>query len=243
MWQTFSGADEQALTAVADHLVSTTQVSGVLIGAGFAVVIPAVAALARLLDIHAARLAVPLFAVGAGLTLADLTFGLKSLMTWPPGHPWCRCRRGTGPMHDWGGALFTTGTRVLGAVALLACGCEVLRRRALARWFGWVAVAAAVAMLAQLAAFGGLLPFPQFLAFLALGAAVLARSRRGQGAGQDRGVLRGNRRNHQTVEPGVCPPSSSNVLPGGARPSSSSTAMLQVKGCDAVFGTRTFRWR
>jgi glutathione S-transferase len=43
----------------------------------FAVAIPAVAALARVLDTHVARLAVPLFAAGAGPTLADIAFGLK----------------------------------------------------------------------------------------------------------------------------------------------------------------------
>jgi hypothetical protein len=91
-----------------------------------------------------------------------------------------------GPMNDWGGALFTAGTGVLGAVALLACGWEVLRRGALARWSGWVTAAAAVTMLGQVAAFGGLLPFPQFLTFLALGVAVLVRSGRGQGAGGHR---------------------------------------------------------
>jgi len=87
-------------------------------------------------------------------------------------------------MNDWGGAMFTMGTGVLGAAALLACGWEVLRRGALARWSGWVTVVAAVSMLGQVAAFCGLLPFPQFLIFGVLGVAVLVRSRRGQGAGE-----------------------------------------------------------
>jgi hypothetical protein len=181
LWKTFSGTNQEALQAVADHPVST-QVSGFLIGAGFAAAIPAVAALARVLDTQAARLAVPLFAAGAGLALADIAFGLKvsydlairsSNMPVPSWYE---------PMNEWGDALFTAGTGLLGAAALLACGCEILRRRALARWSGWITVVAAVAMLAQVAAFGGLLPFPQFLTFLALGAAVLLRSRRGQAA-------------------------------------------------------------
>jgi hypothetical protein len=62
---------------------------------------PAVAALARVLDSHLTRLAVPLFAVGAGLALADSAFGLKvsyDLATGPSFEPppsWY------GPMNDW----------------------------------------------------------------------------------------------------------------------------------------------
>lgn len=69
MWKTFNGTNEER-KAIADHPVST-QVSSLLMGAGFAVAIPAVVTLARVLDTHAARLAVPLFAIGAGLTRSD----------------------------------------------------------------------------------------------------------------------------------------------------------------------------
>jgi hypothetical protein len=180
VWKAF-GTNEEALQAVADHPLST-QVSSLLIGAGFAVAIPAVAALARVLDTFVARLAVPLFAAGTGLTLADIAFGLKVSYDLAIGASNVPLPSWYGPMNDWGDALFTTGTGVLGAAALLACGWELVRRRALARWSGWITVAAAVAMLGQVAAFGALLPFPQFLTFLALGAAVLLRSRRGQAA-------------------------------------------------------------
>ena len=56
-------------------------------------------------------------------------------------------------------------------------------------WTGIVFLVAAVLLFGQYAAFLGALPFPQFLAFAALGAALLARRRRtaetGAGAALD----------------------------------------------------------
>jgi hypothetical protein len=49
----------------------------------------------------------------------------------------------------------------------------VLRTRALPRWTGFVFSIAAVLLLGQYAAFRGALPFPQFLAFIAIGIAAL----------------------------------------------------------------------
>jgi hypothetical protein len=178
MWKTFSGSDEEVLRAVADHRTAT-EVSGWLIGAGLALAIPAVAGIGGFLGTHRARLAVPLFATGAGLTLADVAFGLKvtyGLAADPlpvPLPTWYE------PMNDWGQALFTAGTGVLGAVALLVCGWEITRLGVLPRWSGWVLMVAAVLMLGQVAAFAGLLPAPQFLALTALGVAALVRSRGG----------------------------------------------------------------
>ena len=177
MWKTFTSDDQQALRAIGEHPVST-EVAGFLIGAGFAVAIPAVAALAGLVGSTVARLAVPLFATGAGLTLADVAFGLKvsyDVATTPstlPPPSWYE------PLNDWGSALFAAGTGVLGAAALLALGVEIVRQREPARWAGWITVVAALLMLGQVAAFGGLLPAPQFLAFVTLGVATAMASRR-----------------------------------------------------------------
>jgi hypothetical protein len=43
------------------------------------------------------------------------------------------------------------------------------------RWTGYVFLAATVLLLGQYAAFRGALPFPQFLAFIAIGIATLIR--------------------------------------------------------------------
>ena len=49
----------------------------------------------------------------------------------------------------------------------------ILRTRALPRWTGYVFLIASVLLLGQYAAFRGALPFPQFLAFIAMGIAAL----------------------------------------------------------------------
>ena len=49
----------------------------------------------------------------------------------------------------------------------------ILRTRALPRWTGYVFLIATVLLLGQYAAFRGALPFPQFLAFIAVGIAAL----------------------------------------------------------------------
>ena len=177
MWKTFNGSNVEALKAVADHPFPA-QVSGFLIAAGFAVAIPAVAALARVLDSHVTRLAVPLFAVGAGLTLADIAFGLKVHTTWPPAilrpaavvvRPDERLGRravhhgNRGPRRGGAAGLRLGGSPAPGA-GLLVGLCHRGRRGGHA------------------GPGGGVRRIPQFLTFLALGVAVLARSRRGQGA-------------------------------------------------------------
>jgi hypothetical protein len=51
----------------------------------------------------------------------------------------------------------------------------LLRTRALPRWTGYVFLIATALLLGQYAAFRGALPFPQFLAFIAIGIAALVR--------------------------------------------------------------------
>lgn len=176
MWKTFGGTDEQAVRAVAAHPVST-QVAGFLIGAGFALAIPAVSGLARIVGTPAARLAAPLFVAGVGLTLADIAFGLKVTHGLATSSPEAPLPSWYAPLNDWGSAMFTAGTGLLGGAALLVLGVDVVRYRTVGRWSGWITVVAATAMLGQVAAFGGLLPFPQFLALGTLGAATLLRHR------------------------------------------------------------------
>jgi len=53
-------------------------------------------------------------------------------------------------------------------------GLAILRTRVLPRWTEYVFLAATVLLLGQYAAFHGALPFPQFLAFIAIGIAALA---------------------------------------------------------------------
>ena len=68
------------------------------------------------------------------------------------------------------------GTAYFALLAPIAMGCiavAILRTRALPRWTGYVFVIAAVLLLGQYAAFRGALPFPQFLAFIAIGIAAL----------------------------------------------------------------------
>ena len=76
------------------------------------------------------------------------------------------------------GALGMTGlTAYFALLAPAAMGClavAILRTRVLPRWTGYVFLAAAALLLGQYAAFRGALPFPQFLAFLAIGIAALA---------------------------------------------------------------------
>ena len=69
------------------------------------------------------------------------------------------------------------GTAYFALLAPAAMGClavAILRTRVLPRWTGYVFLAAAALLLGQYAAFRGALPFPQFLAFLAIGIAALA---------------------------------------------------------------------
>jgi hypothetical protein len=49
----------------------------------------------------------------------------------------------------------------------------ILRTRALPRWTGYIFLIATVLLLGQYAVFRGALPFPQFLAFIAIGIAAL----------------------------------------------------------------------
>jgi hypothetical protein len=59
---------------------------------------------------------------------------------------------------------------------MVCLGLPILHTRKFPRWTGVILLIAAVTLLGQFAAFRGALPFPQFLAFIALGIAALMRS-------------------------------------------------------------------
>jgi hypothetical protein len=58
---------------------------------------------------------------------------------------------------------------------MIAIAIAILQTKAMARWTAIVLIIAAAALLGQYAAFRGALPFPQFLAYAAIGIGLLIR--------------------------------------------------------------------
>jgi hypothetical protein len=128
--------------------------------------------LVRVLDTDLARVGRALYGVGSALGLASTTYDLavSSTLLGAPGLPdWY-----LGIQH-WADGLGTAYFALLAPAALGCVGVAILRTHALPTWTGYVLVAATVLLLGQYAAFRGALPFPQFLAFIAVGIAVLVR--------------------------------------------------------------------
>ena len=135
--------------------------------------IAAVELLVRSLDSDAARVGRALYLVGGGLVLASTIYDLSVTSTLLgttrlPG--WY-----LGSEH-WAEGLATAYFALLAPAAMTCFGVPILRSRRLPRWTGVVLLIAAVTLFGQFAAFRGALPFPQFLAFIALGIAALKRS-------------------------------------------------------------------
>jgi hypothetical protein len=80
-------------------------------------------------------------------------------------------------IEKWADGLATAFFALLAPAAMACLGVEMIRTRRTPAWTGVVFLVAAVVLFGQYAAFLGALPFPQFLAFAALGAALLARRR------------------------------------------------------------------
>ena len=91
-------------------------------------------------------------------------------------------------VQKWSDGLATAYFALLAPAAMACFGVEIVRTRRLPAWTGVVFLVAAVLLFGQYAAFLGALPFPQFLAFAALGAALLAGRRRPAGAGTAAGL-------------------------------------------------------
>lgn len=134
--------------------------------------VAAVELLVRSLDTDTARVGRSLYLVGGGLALAstiwDLSvtstlLGTKVLPAW---------YLGTG---HWAEGLATAYFALLAPAALMCFGVSIIATRRFPRLTGVVLVIAAALLFGQFAAFRGALPFPQFLAFIALGIAALVR--------------------------------------------------------------------
>ena len=128
--------------------------------------------LARTLGTGTARIGAALYVVGSALGLASTTYdlavtstllGSDELPDWYLG------------VQNWADGLGTAYFALLAPAAMGCAGVAILRTRALPAWQGYVLLTATVLLLGQFAAFQGALPFPQFLAFIAIGIGALMR--------------------------------------------------------------------
>ena len=179
---TWSDSTPDALAAAAGHRtawLATTWLLTLSVVAGIA----AVTMLARSLRTDAARAGLAFYLAGATLYLASMTFELTvtaAQIGVPVAPDWYF------GMEAWSDGLTSAYFALLGPAAMTCLGAAVVRARKRTdagsgpvppAWTGVVLLAAAAALFAQYAAFRGVLPFPQFFAFAALGLAVLARRR------------------------------------------------------------------
>jgi hypothetical protein len=163
----------QALAAASGHkaawyastwLITLSVVAGLM----------AVTMLARSLRTGLAQAGLVLYLAGAALLLASMTFELtvtSSQIGVPVAPDWYF------GIERWSGGLATAFFALLAPAAMACLGVEMVRTRRVPAWTGVVFLVAAVLLFGQYAAFLGALPFPQFLAFAALGAALLTRRR------------------------------------------------------------------
>ena len=135
--------------------------------------IAAVELLSRSLDTDTARVGRSLYLAGAGLALASTIYDLSVTSTLLGAARLPGWYLGT---EHWAEGLATSYFALLAPAAMVCFGVPILRTRRFPRWTGVVLLIAAVTLFGQFAAFRGALPFPQFLAFIALGIAALNRS-------------------------------------------------------------------
>jgi hypothetical protein len=171
---TWGDSPAQALAAASGHKAAwylSTWLITLAVLAGVA----AVTMLARSLRTDLARIGLALYLAGAALMLASMTFELtvtSSQIGGPAAADWYF------GVQKWSDGLATAFFALLAPAAMACLGAEMVRTRRLPAWTGVVFLVAAVLLFGQYAAFLGALPFPQFLAFAALGAALLGRRRR-----------------------------------------------------------------
>jgi hypothetical protein len=161
------GADETDSWRLTTERHATMTAAIWLIWAGVAVSVAGVALLARMLGTALATAALALFATGAGLALVSLTFeatvDLPLTGRHQPQPEWY-------PVVDsWVNGMFTAHTALLAPVALIIAGAGIVRTQLAPPWTGWFAIAMAILLLGQFAAFQGALPAPLFLALIAIG--------------------------------------------------------------------------
>ena len=164
----------EALASAAGHEAAwyvTTWLITLSVAAGIA----AVTMLARSLRSDTARVGLALYLTGGALALASMTFELtvtSSQIGVPVAPDWYF------GVERWSDGLGTAYFALLAPAAMVCLGAEIVRTRVLPAWTGVVFLVASVILFGQYAAFRGALPFPQFLAFAAIGIAVLVRRRR-----------------------------------------------------------------
>ena len=141
-----------------------------LITLSIAAGLAAVELLVRTLDTDLARVGRSMYVAGSALGLASATYDLSVTSTL----------LGTSRLpawylsvQHWADRLATAYFALLAPTAMGCIGVAILSTRPLPRWTGYVFLIATVLLLGQYAAFRGALPFPQFLAFIAMGIAAL----------------------------------------------------------------------
>jgi hypothetical protein len=168
---TWGGSATDVMATASAHKAAwftTTWLITLSIVAGLA----AVELLVRALGTDLARVGRSLYVAGSALGLASTTYDLSVTSTLLGTHPLPGWYLG---VHHWADGLGTAYFALLAPAAMGCIGLAILRTRALPRWTGYVFLAATVLLLGQYAAFRGALPFPQFLAFIAIGIAALIR--------------------------------------------------------------------
>jgi hypothetical protein len=167
---TWGGSAAEVMATASAHRaawLASTWLITLSIVAGLA----AVELLTRTLGTDLARVGRSLYVAGSALGLASTTYDLSvtsTLLGAPRLPAWY-----LGVQH-WADGLGTAYFALLAPAAMGCLAVAVLHARVLPRWTGYVFLAAAVLLLGQYAAFRGALPFPQFLAFIAIGIAALA---------------------------------------------------------------------
>jgi hypothetical protein len=129
----------------------------------------AVELLARALGTDLARLGRSLYLAGGVLGLASTAFDLSVTSTLLGAPGWYLC------VQHWADGLGTAYFALLAPAAMGCLAVAILRTRALPRWTGYIFLIAAALLLGQYAAFRGALPYPQFLAFIAIGTTALVQ--------------------------------------------------------------------
>ena len=97
------------------------------------------------------------------LSVTSTLLGTKVLPSWYLG------------AGHWAEGLGTAYFALIGACRMVCFGLAIVSTRRFPRWTGVVLLIAAATLFGQFAVFRGALPFPQFLAFIALGIAALVR--------------------------------------------------------------------
>ncbi len=143
-----------------------------LIALSVVAAIAAVELLVRSVDTDTARVGRSLYLVGGGLALASTTWDLSVTSTLLGSTRLPAWYLGA---EHWAEGLATAYFALLAPAALVCFGASIIATRRLPGWTGVVLLIAAALLFGEFAVFRGALPFPQFLAFIALGIAALVR--------------------------------------------------------------------